>query len=86
MSPNSMGRLRTISPAVSRAGIALLLTLLVYAMIWLLRFLYPREFPLDSILGFLSVWAACYLVVYGVLGREESCCGVCGIRWAPRIS
>ena len=35
-------------------------------MIWLLRFLYPRQFPLGSFLGFLSVWAASYLVVYGV--------------------
>jgi phosphoserine phosphatase RsbU/P len=66
MSPNPMGRRRTISLAVNRAGIALLLTLLVYAMIWLLRFLYPRQSPLDSMVGFLSVWAACYLIVYGV--------------------
>jgi hypothetical protein len=62
-SPNFMSRLRTFSPAVSRAGIALLLTLLVYAMIWLLRFLYPRQFPLGSFLGFVSVFAASYLVV-----------------------
>ena len=61
-----MSRPRTLSPPVNRAGIALLLTLLVYAMIWLLRFLYPRRLPLESFLGFVSVWAACYLIVYGV--------------------
>ena len=61
-----MSRSRTVSSALSRAGIALLLTFLVYAMIWLLRFLYPRQSPLGSILGFVAVWAASYLVVYGV--------------------
>ena len=35
-------------------------------MIWLLRFLYPRQLPLTSVLGFAAVWAACYLVVYAV--------------------
>ena len=71
MSSKLMGRLRALSPAVSRAGMALLLTLLVYAMIWLLRFLYPRRFPLESFLGFVSVWAACYLIVYGVVWARK---------------
>lgn len=35
-------------------------------MIWLLRFLYPRQLPLANVLGFVAVWAACCLVVYGV--------------------
>ena len=67
-----MGRLRTLSPAVNRGGIALLLTFLVYAMIWLLRFLYPRQFPLGSFLGFLFVWAACCLIVYGVIWARRT--------------
>jgi phosphoserine phosphatase RsbU/P len=67
-----MGRLRTLSPAANRAGIALLLTFLVYAMIWLLRFLYPRRFPLGSFLGFVFVWAASYAVVYGVIWARRT--------------
>src|SRR5580704_16574632 len=62
-----MGRLRALSPAAYRAGIALLLTLFVYAMIWLLRFLYLRQSPLESFFGFVSVWVVSYLVVWGVI-------------------
>jgi phosphoserine phosphatase RsbU/P len=61
-----MSRSRAFSSVLNRAGIALLLTFAVYAMIWLLRFLYPRQFPLGSLLGFASVWAGSYLIVYGV--------------------
>jgi len=61
-----MSRSRTVSSALRRASIALLLTLFIYAMIWLLRFLYPRQSPLGNVLGFASVFAASYLVVYGL--------------------
>jgi len=66
-----VSRLRSLSPSAKRAGLALLLTFLVYAMIWLLRFLYPRRFPLGSFLGFVFVWAASYLVVYGVIWARK---------------
>src|ERR1700722_1845360 len=72
MTSKFTARLRTLSPAASRAGIALLLTFLVYGMLWLVRWLYPRRFPLDSVLGFLSLWAACYLVVYGVVWARRT--------------
>src|SRR5580704_16310375 len=66
-----VSRLRSLSPSAKRSGLALLLTFLVYAMIWLLRFLYPRRFPLGNVFGFVFVWAASYLVVYGVIWARK---------------
>jgi sigma-B regulation protein RsbU (phosphoserine phosphatase) len=63
---------QTVSSALRRAGIALLLTFLAYAMIWLLRFLYPRQFPLGNFFGFVFLWAVCYLIVYGLAWAKRT--------------
>jgi len=72
MASNVTTRLRTLSPWAGRAGVATLLTLLVYVVQRLVRWLYPRRLPLDSVLGFVAVWAASFLIVYGVsLARKK---------------
>src|ERR1700722_12215612 len=72
MASNVTHRLRTLSPRATRAGVATLPTLLVYVVQWLVRWLYPRRLPLDSVLEFVAVWAVCFLIVYGVsLARKK---------------
>lgn len=64
----AMNRLRTYRPIFLRAGIGLLLTLFVYAILWLLRwFFVGSRLSLNSDLVFLSFWTASYFVVAGLI-------------------
>ncbi len=68
-------RLRALRPAISRAVMALLLTLFVrYAVLRLVQWIFFRQ-PvltfLSSVAGFLLLWALCYLVVYAVVWARK---------------
>jgi phosphoserine phosphatase RsbU/P len=62
-----MKRLLTLRPIVSRAGIALLLAIFVYAFLWLVRWVFFGRFPQNTLLVFLSLWALSYVAVSGLI-------------------
>ena len=66
-----MKRLWALRSIISRAGIALLLAIFAYALLWLVRWLFFGRFPFNTLPVFLSLWALSYIVISGLIWARK---------------
>ncbi len=66
MAKSLTSRLGSFRRSFGHLVVALLLTLFVYALLWLLRWFFFRQSPLSGLLGFLFLFTLSYLTVSGI--------------------
>jgi phosphoserine phosphatase RsbU/P len=66
-----MKRLWALRSIISRVGLALLLAISAYALLWLVRWLFFGRFPFNTLPVFLSLWALSYIVISGLIWARK---------------